>query len=433
MMRRVVTILILIAVYLLTACSPALDTEQLITQNRQMLRARVDDYRRLGRPLQALFLVEMLADQQGWSADLYGLAGELRRDLDDLTGAAAAWESIDDLSVELLRQLAEVQIALGRWASASVTLSRLAAMSPEDTWARLQYGLLLSVTQPNEAQTQLVAAAAAEPAYAPLATRVLQTLTVYADDPLLPMRLGVTLAEREQWQYAEIAFAYAAQAFDPYAEALAYLGMVRDRQDKDGSAQILRAVALEPQNARVRYLQGLHLRLRGNSQAAIDALAQAVALEPENPAYYAELAQVYVEAGDIGRAERLLQVAVDVSGNDVRYRQLLALFYADEAASLTNNGLSVLEGLVAELPDDADVAAGYGWTLHVSGDSAQALTVIDEVLRTNPDHPRATYFKARILLDQGSEAEARVLLLRIVSGDSDFAARARILLDHVGS
>lgn len=430
MIQHWIVYLVAACLLIATGCASA-SQEQTESINTQLLRQRVDDYRRLNRPAQALFLVELLAGRGGWTPDLYLVAGGLRQDLGDLAGAVAAWERIDSQDFQLQRTLAQGQIELGRWSDAAMTLQALAESTPDDAWVRLNYGLLLAITQPQAAQDHLIAAAR-EPAYMRLAVAALQTITAYEDDSLLSMQLGATLVEHEAWAFAELAFDRAAQVFDPYPEALAYLSMVRDRQGKDGSAEITRAVALESQNGLVRYLQGLHLRAQDNQRAAIDALAQAVALEPQNPAYYAELAHAYQAERDLLRAEQFLQAAVDLSDGDARYREMLALFYSDEASSLTSRGMDAFQELLAGLSENADVAAGYGWSLYVRGLTEEGLAVIDEVLRTHPDHPRAMYYKARILNDQGAVEAARALLTQIAHGSSDFAVRAQSLLDILG-
>jgi tetratricopeptide (TPR) repeat protein len=124
------------------------------------------------------------------------------------------------------------------------------------------------------------------------------------------------------------------------ALALAYAGLARDRQGKDGGAQIARAVSLDRQNAQVRYLEGLHWRQVGNYQASLSALVQATALDPENPALYAELASAYRLLGDLDAAERWYMQAVSVSNGDPRWQTVLDAFRAERGALLEQLGLT---------------------------------------------------------------------------------------------
>ncbi|MBE0689590.1 MAG: tetratricopeptide repeat protein, partial [Anaerolineae bacterium] len=310
------------------------------------------------------------------------------------------------------------------------SLARLTEAAPDDRWGQLNYGLLMSSVDPHAAMPALQSAAE-DDAYGPLANIVFDALDRNLDQPLLPMRVGVVLADQDQWAYAEIAFERAAEINDPYAEALAYLGLARDRMGKDGGQSILRAVSLEPGNPRVRYLQGVHLRLAGDAPGAVDALAQAVALDPQNPAYYAELAQAYRDNRELEQAERWLMTAIAVSNDDSRYQAMLALFYADEGGNLTANGLQALQQTMTALPENADARAGYGWALYAAGEVAQGTAIIDEVLASDSGNLRALYYKARILLDAGNVDEALPLLERVAGGESEFATSARTLIDDL--
>lgn len=415
---------------ILVSCASAAADVPLASLDPQLLLERVDTYRRLNRPVQALHIVETVAARDGWTPSLAGIAGTLRRATGDLEGAVAAWSLIPSPDSGLLRSVAQTQIELGGWPEAAETLVRLMDIAPDERWAALNYGLLMASIDP-QAATSALQMATEDAAYRTLANILLDTISRNRDQPLLPMRVGVALADQSQWAFAEVAFARAADMNDPYAEALAYLGLARDRQGKDGGDSILRAVTLEPGNARVRYLQGVHLRAAGDATGAIDALAQAAALDPQNPAYYAELAQAYRDNHDLTQAEHWLVTAVAVSNNAPHYQEMLALFYADEGVNLTTSGLEALEQTLTGLPDSADARAGYGWALYTAGEVERGQAIIEEVLQRDSGNARALYYKAQILLDSGAEDEALALLERVASGTSGFAVPARTLLDDL--
>ena len=150
--------------------------------------------------------------------------------------------------------------------------------------------------------------------------------------PTDPTRAGIALADVKLWAYAELAFSQATG--DPLA--LAYGGWVRDQQGKSGAHWIDAAVALAPDSAQVRLLQGLHLRLNYDYAGSLDAIIQATALDPENAALYAELGTAYQLSGDLTTAEHWLKYAVSL---DDRLQPQLDAFYAGEMTLLDNLGL----------------------------------------------------------------------------------------------
>ncbi|HVU11579.1 MAG TPA: hypothetical protein VHD90_09885 [Phototrophicaceae bacterium] len=296
------------------------------------------------RPLQALYQVEADAAQNGWNSQRSRLAGDLWRDLGDMTQAVSYWAAVDpDASV--LRDLAQADIDLGRWADAADTLRQLLTLLPPNStdlpWAQYQLGLITLTTDPTGAVRLLQAA---EPTYTTSVTSLLPAVAGVTD----PTRIGVALANAQLWSYAELAFAQAAG--DPVA--LAYGGWVRDMQGKDGTRWIQTAVALAPQNAQVIFLEGLHLRARYDYANSLRAIIQAVALQPDNPALYAELGKAYQLTGDLESAEHWLQYAVSL---DSHFQPMLDAFYNDERTTLESLGLTE-EPTAPATPDAASTA-----------------------------------------------------------------------------
>lgn len=394
----------------------------------------VAELRRSGQVMQALYLLEAHAEQTSWTPDALQLAGELWREAGDLTRSVAYWEAARQTRPDdpvLVRRLAQAYIELQNWTPAADTLDHLVTIQPDDKWARLQLGLLRAPIDPQTAQVHL-RAAATEPAYAAMTQPLLAIFADHADDPLISMRVALELVEQEQWQFAELAFRHAATINAPYPEALAYVGLMRDNQGKDGGVWIEQAVALEPDNPQLRYLQGLHLRRISDDVGSAEVLLLAVTLEPDNPAFYAELAEAYRRLGELPLAEYHLQLAVLFSNNDPHFQELLTLFYAEEAANLTVTGIDMLEQSAAQFEDDPDVQAGLGWAQYLQGESAAGVARIDAVLVDHPDNARALYYKAQILLAGESFDEAVPLLQRLVTRDTPFSAEAEQILNRIG-
>jgi tetratricopeptide (TPR) repeat protein len=203
--------------------SPALDRRIVENQNQ-------------GRVIQTLYQIEALAARTGWSADLRRLAGDLWEQIGDLPASVSLWEASDALQSEdqdAVRKLAQAYVTLTRWPDAAAALRRLIELSPRDPWAHYQLGLLLAASDPRAAAGHLEAASVS-PTYEQVADALRAVISQQPADDLLPMRVGVALAEYELWPYAEVAFRQAVAVGRPLADALAYVGLSRDRQAKMG-------------------------------------------------------------------------------------------------------------------------------------------------------------------------------------------------------
>jgi tetratricopeptide (TPR) repeat protein len=297
--------------------SPPKDARKLIEINRQR-----------GRVMQALYQAEALATRDGWTPDLLRLVGDLWQEAGDVILALPYWQAAAQLGDRsILRRLAQTQIDLQRWTDAADTLTQLVESDPENFWVHYQLGLVRAAFDPQAAETHL-RIAGRSPEYGQVVAAVLNAL------PDGAIGVGKVLADAELWSYAELAFQHAVDLGESYAEALAYTGLMRDYQGKDGRVWIEQAVKNDSQNPLVRYLQGMSLRTVGDYDGSLQALIQAVALDPQNPALYAELGTAYHLTNDLEKAEYWLQFAVDLSDHDPRYQQMLDQFRSEETSRI---------------------------------------------------------------------------------------------------
>ncbi len=332
-------VLILLVGVLFAACQPAAPTAMLPTLAPTLpppsSEQLIAENRRLGRPLQALYQVEAAAQQQGWTPQRQRQAGDLWFELGTLPAAVVYWRAAFEGGVRdlpLVQQLAQGYITLQDWGAAADTLVALLALDPASAWANYQLGLILAPVNPAQAEPLLFEAVQA-PAFAPVSSALLEVFQLQqseGDAILGSMRVGLVFAASELWAHAEMAFTHAASIGYPYPEAMAYVGLARDRQGKDGSAWVRQAVELAPDNSTVLYVSGLHLRHMGELEDSLAVFERAVALDPRNPALQAELGTAYRLLNNISLAEYWYQQAVETSGGAPEFQQLLDSFYAGE-------------------------------------------------------------------------------------------------------
>jgi tetratricopeptide (TPR) repeat protein len=383
------------------------------------------------RPVQALFHLKVLAAREGWQPAYLRLAGDLWREMGSTTQALSYWEAAvhsQPADPELIRALAEGYLTTQQWSAASDQLEQLVAANPQDAWAHYHLGLVRLVFNPQQAAAHLQQAARTA-AYAPVARSLLAVIRQQADNPLIGMHAGLILADAQLWSFAELAFRHAADIGQIYPEALAYVGFTRQQQGKDGGEWLRRAAALGTQSALAQFFYGLYLRDQDDLSGSLQALIQAVVLEPENPAYYAELGTAYRLLGDLENAERWLRMAAAVSHEDVRFQQLLATFYAEE--HLDQSAVSALERIAGTLPDDPSIQASLAWATYRSGDTTGAYRILDDILSRLPDHPQSLYYKARIALETADRDTALTLLRRLVALNSSYTAEASRMLSSL--
>src|SRR5262245_42846102 len=105
----------------------------------------------------ALFYVDVQANQDGWSAALHEEAGNLWRDMGDLSRALPHWEVVAQLDPQPdnLRRLADLNLQAGDWGTAYQYLEQLLQLVPDDTWGLYYGGLLLAPSDTRTARDYL--------------------------------------------------------------------------------------------------------------------------------------------------------------------------------------------------------------------------------------------------------------------------------------
>ncbi len=375
-------------------------------------------------PVQALFRIEAEAARAGWTPERHVQAGDLRREMGDLAGAVAHWEAAGGQ----VDRLATAYLTLQRWPEAVAALKQQAASNPDNAWLDYQLGIIQAGVNPMAAEPYLQAVLRV-PDYAQVAVELLNAIQ---SEPPVNMQVGMVLAAHDLWPQAELAFTQAAALDYPYPEAMAYVALARRSQGKSADTWMAQALALGAAVPPVHYLHGLHLRASGLYEESLDALRVAVQLDPENPAYYAELGAAYRLLFDYTQAEYWLRMALTVSDEDLVFQTMLATFYAEEGYHLTQESLDFMQAMGEDLPADPVLFAGYGWALYSLGDVAGGEQAIDAALSMAPEDPTALYYKARFLLDQDRQDEALPYVRSLARLDSPYRDWAQSELERAG-
>ena len=380
----------------------------------------------------ALYHLEADATFNGWTVDAHIRAGNLWRDMGDRTNALPHWEAANanHPNANLLRQIAEIYIERGEWGTAWERINTLLELAPNDAWSLYHAGLILAPSDPVTAYGYLGQVAALDNEFSETAQNTLNAIGETETNSDVILRVGTSLASAEEWSLAENAYQYAADVYYPFAEATAYVGLMRILQGKNGEAWISEALALDDSNANIHYIAGIYWRSAGEFLLSENELIQAVLLQPDNPTFHTELGNTYRAMGNPLDAEIWLQTAVIISNEAPLMVEALESFYEEDEAFLNSQPLSDFETNNSDTVDPAAISAN-GWALHILGNTEDGLDLINQVLAADPDNPRALFDKARIFLDTDRADEAIPLLDRLIDSNSSFARPAQNMIDSL--
>lgn len=392
------------------------------------------------------------AQRLPWRADLYELAGHAYFNASEYTRADemyriafdrnvlspegwAAWGDVNYLNdkparaVEIWKQaleqegfsdglyprLARAAQEQEEYSGAARYLETYAANQPRDASAHYQLGLLLTLTEPDRAASELILASQLDLRFDPAvqSLRAALSLASLADAPSEKfVIIGAGLGSVEEWELARAAFESAVRADGANAEAWAWLGEANQRSGREGIAELDRALELNPNSSVVRGLRGLYLQRIGNYRDALTEFQVAASLEPQNPARFVSLGDAYALTGDLIRALESFQYATTLAPEDASYWRALAEFCGRQGIHLNNIGIPAAQRAVVLAPEDSNSEEVLGWLWYLAGDYPAAERHLLRALELDSQNAAAYLRLGMVYLQTGDRTAAFENLIR---------------------
>ncbi len=349
----------------------------------------------------------------GWVA--WGDVNYLR---DDTQRATEIWEQAleqENPSEHLYSRLAEIYQTQGEISKAVQTLQKYASAHPEDASARYRLGLLLALSDPEQASTELLSASQMNPELDP-AVQVLRTaLNLASIEESASARsvvIGRGLALVNEWRLARIAFDEAARRDEKNAEAWAWLGEASQQVGLEGVEQLERAFELNPGSSTVRGLRGLYYQRTGNYREALTEFQTAATLEPDNGMWHISLGETHAKLGDLIRALEEYQKATTFAPEDPGTWRLLAIFCAQNNVNVRDVGVPAAQKAVVLDGDDPLSLDVLGWLLTLDARYEEAERMLNRALELDPQNSSAHLHLGMLYLQLNDGALAYDHLIR---------------------
>ena len=351
---------------------------------------------------------------EGWVAwgDVIYLGGEAER-------AADLWEqglAQPHPSVKLYSRLAEIRQQGGDYTKAAQYLGLYVADYGDDAPAHYRLGLLLTLSDPGRALSEMLSASQLDPQFDPAAQtlRTALNLSALAGTPSdQKVIIGGGLGLVDEWGLARAAFDEAVKLDGKNAEAWAWLGEA-DQHTAGNEAlnHLERALDLDSNSPVVRGLRGLYFQRTGNHRQALIEFQTAAKLEPENPAWYVSIGDEFTNLGDLILALEAHQVATTVAPGDASYWRLLADFCARNGIRIRDVGIPAAQTAVKLAPDDPLALDTLGWSLVLDGRYYEAERFLSRALDAAPRLASAHFHLALLYLETNNTDAMREHLVQ---------------------
>lgn len=250
----------------------------------------------------------------------------------------------------------------------------------------------------------------------------------FPDNALVQYKVGEELHKLKDFDLALQYYQKAVQLKPDLAAAFANMGAIyQAKGEDDASIQAFKkALALDPNNETVKNLakdteqatgakafqKGVELQQAGQHQASIAEFQKAMQTMPNDPNLIAALGIAYQNTGKVPEAIAQYNKAQELDPKNGHFAYYLGTAYHQqnqlEKAKAAYQKAVSLDNTLAEAQQALDTLVQQGATqkLNLAIEAygkkqyPQALTLVNEAIRTNPTEPTAYYYKGLIQQEQ---------------------------------
>ena len=300
-----------------------------------------------------------------------------------------------DVSENLYSRLANIYQGEKKYAEAAQYLQLFLDNHSEDASAHYRLGLLLTLSDPNEALPHLISASQLDPQFDPAAQtlRTAMNLSAVSESPSQEkVIIGRGLGLVDEWELAQVVFEDAVKIDENNAEAWAWLGEANQQLGEGEALTYLdRALRLDSNSSPIRGLRGLYFQRIGNHRDALLEYQAAAKLEPENTVWYVSIGEEFSKLGDLIRALEAYQYTTVLEPDNAEFWRLLAGFCAQNNANVRDVGIPAAQTAVTLEPDDPLTLDVLGWLLVLDGRYPEAEKILMDALTLDPQLASAHY------------------------------------------
>lgn len=306
----------------------------------------------------------------------------------------------------------------------------LAALTaPRDPATTLEILKAISPAPPSPAQPEAEAIRASLLARRDYLQKTLAPFKTASPPAAAAKATGIALAQIGLWPLAVHALSTANELEPDDAETLAFWGYAQAEAGRPKPELFEQARRADPQSALPLYFEGIYVRQQGELKTANDLFNQAITLDPDNAAIYAELAGTLAEQGFPAAAEAGYKVAIEISKNEMQFRLLLARFYLSQNYRLNEAGIPLLQELIELDQNNAQAYELLGPMQFFGGAADGGEAALRRALELNPNSISARYYLARLYESNRQSSSARVEYQRVIDWDTSGVYRDKALKD----
>ena len=160
------------------------------------------------------------------------------------------------------------------------------------------------------------------------------------------------------------------------------------------------------------FFEAITEKMKGNIQKSLMYYNECIKLDPTSAATMYEMANIYYNVKDYGKAQGLLERAVQINNDIVWYKLLLAEVY--QMNELTDNAIKIYVSLVQQYPDNEEYIYGLAQLYQKNKNYEKAIDTYDKLEEKIGLNEVITIEKEKIYLNMKKNKSALAELEKLV-------------------
>ncbi|HSM25878.1 MAG TPA: tetratricopeptide repeat protein [Anaerolineaceae bacterium] len=333
--------------------------------------------------------------------------------------AYAIWEKIvtmPDISVEHFSELFGIQQSEKDWVGGYQTLIKWHELESENQ--AVLYHLVLSSLIFEPEKTKVLIEDIQNPNF--LSIQPDLEIILESDNPLYRLVIaGNALSKLGEWEHAAYAYSNVTRLDPDYAEGWAFYGNALYNSGSNGYFAFEKAITLSPKSKIARAYLASYWRNQNDFAKSFDLLNELIEEEPEQPVWYQEVGNTYIQAGNLDEALIAFQKSTELAPNDSYYWINLARFCGEYRVNINEIGIPAARQALVLDEQNWEVHDLIGWMYLLLNDYTSAERFLSNAFKFNPENALVNLHLGQLYSIQKRNELARYYLERSIRFSED--------------
>ncbi len=320
------------------------------------------------------------------------------------------------INSEQLEKLYKIQLEMDDWVGGYQTITKWVELDPDNSFVIKQFTLQQILFEPQNAKETIENNNLVE------FQVVMDDLDLIITSDNITYQLvlaGNIFSQLNEWGFAKKAFTRVTELDPEYAEGWAFLGNSLNKNGENGYYALEKALKLSPSSKITRAFLASYWRDQLDFPKSIDIYRSLLEEEKDEPVWYQELGNTYIQMGDLDAAFEAFQITTTLAPEIPYYWLNLARFSGEYRYEIKSIGIPAARHALLIDDQNWEVKDLLGWLYILESDFTTAERFLSRAYQSMPENPLVNLHLGQLYSLQNRASLANYYLEKCISNTTD--------------